>query len=228
MFHKIISAIGLGVLGIDPITAVYLLSMGIRKEKKSRITLFFLTFALFSVLGGAVLAAVFGATAVEYLKRILPNDNSPIWAVLEFAISIVIFVWVIRKLVCKNRKAEDKKKNAIVGSWVKYFTTGFVFAVTCLTDPTYYAIILMGGETGNFFSAILLFTIWFLVSQFMAVIVYIAYQLNLLNKLTSFVNRLKEKQFKHLVKILYLLLLITAVVLLVDTGYYLFFGKYLF
>ena len=86
----------------------------------------------------------------------------------------------------------------------------------------------MGGETGNFFSAILLFTIWFLVSQFMAVIVYIAYQLNLLNKLTSFVNRLKEKQFKHLVKILYLLLLITAVVLLVDTGYYLFFGKYLF
>lgn len=28
MVHKIISTIGLGILGIDPITAVYMISMG--------------------------------------------------------------------------------------------------------------------------------------------------------------------------------------------------------
>ena len=31
MIHKAISTIGLGVLGIDPFTAVYRLSMGLRK-----------------------------------------------------------------------------------------------------------------------------------------------------------------------------------------------------
>ena len=31
MIHKIISTIGLGILGIDPITAIVVLSMGIKK-----------------------------------------------------------------------------------------------------------------------------------------------------------------------------------------------------
>ena len=50
MIHKLISTIGLGILGVDPFTAVYLLSMGLRQEKKSNITLFFLSYAGFSVL----------------------------------------------------------------------------------------------------------------------------------------------------------------------------------
>ena len=33
MIHKLISTIGLGILGVDPFTAVYLLSMGLRQEK---------------------------------------------------------------------------------------------------------------------------------------------------------------------------------------------------
>ena len=50
MIHKILSTFGLGILGIDPITAVYLLSMGLRNEKKTKITLFFLSFAGFRFL----------------------------------------------------------------------------------------------------------------------------------------------------------------------------------
>ena len=46
MLHKLLNTVGLGVLGIDPITAVYLLSMSLRKEKNSKITLFFLSFAV--------------------------------------------------------------------------------------------------------------------------------------------------------------------------------------
>lgn len=44
MIHKILSTFGLGILGIDPITAVYLLSMGLRNEKKTKVTLFFFVF----------------------------------------------------------------------------------------------------------------------------------------------------------------------------------------
>ena len=58
MIHKAVSTIGLGILGVDPFTAVYLLSMGLRKEKQSNIAVFFLSYAGGSVLIGAVLSAV--------------------------------------------------------------------------------------------------------------------------------------------------------------------------
>ena len=58
MIHNMLSTFGLGILGIDPITAVYLLSMGLRNEKKTKITLFFLSFAGFSIFVGAGLATI--------------------------------------------------------------------------------------------------------------------------------------------------------------------------
>ena len=99
----------------------------------------------------------------------------------------------------------------------------------CIRDsPTYYAVILLGGESNNFLSAILLLTIWFLVSQFMAVIVYIANQMNLLKKLVKWVDRLKEKGLKTVVHVCYIILLVVSFGLLLDSGYYLVAGKYLF
>ena len=228
MIHKIISAIGLGILGVDPITAVYLVSMGLRKEKKSNITLFFLSYAGFSVFIGAVLSTIFGNTAVDILKSMVPGDNSPFWAVLEFAVSVFILVWVLRRLFNVGKKKEEKEKKAVSGTWIKYLSTGFVFAISCFTDPTYYAVILMGGEAGNLFAATLLLTIWFAVSQFMALIAYAANSLNLLEKLVAFVDKLKEKKIKPITYALYAVLVIIAIVLLVDIGFYLFDGRYLF
>ena len=105
---------------------------------------------------------------------------------------------------------------------------GFVFAVTSFTDPTYYAVILLAGETNNLFLATLLITIWFLVSQFMAVIVYIANQVNLLSKLTAYIEKLKKKKMKVITHIVFAILIIIAVLLIIDSGFYLFNGKYLF
>lgn len=228
MMHRIISTIGLGILGVDPITAVYLLSMGLRKEKKSNITLFFFSYAGFSVLIGAVLSAIFGNTAVDILKSIMPGDNSPFWAILEFAVSVFILIWVLRRLFSASKKKEEKEKQAVSGTWVKYLSTGFAFAISCFTDPTYYAVILLGGETGNFLTATLLLTIWFAVSQFMTLIVYAANSLNLLEKLAAFVDKLKAKRIKPITYALYAVLVIIAIVLLVDIGFYLFGGRYLF
>lgn len=228
MIHKVISTIGLGILGVDPFTAVYLLSMGLRKEKKSNIAFFFLSYAGFSVLIGAVLSAIFGTAAVDILKSMMPEDNSPFWAILEFAVSVFILMWVLRRLFSVSKKKEETEKKAVNGTWIKYLSTGVVFAISCFTDPTYYAVILLGGETGNFLTATLLLTIWFVVSQFMALIVYTANSLNLLDKLVAFVDKLKEKKIKPITYALYAVLVIIAIVLLVDTGFYLFDGRYLF
>ena len=202
--------------------------MGLRKEKKSNITLFFFSYAGFSVLIGAVLSAIFGNTAVDILKSIMPGDNSPFWAILEFAVSVFILIWVLRRLFSASKKKEEKEKQAVSGTWVKYLSTGFAFAISCFTDPTYYAVILLGGETGNFLTATLLLTIWFAVSQFMTLIVYAANSLNLLEKLAAFVDKLKAKRIKPITYALYAVLVIIAIVLLVDIGFYLFDGRYLF
>jgi len=158
----------------------------------------------------------------------MPGDDSPFWAILKFGISVFILVWVMRKILNKGKKKEEKKKAAISGGLFKYVTTGFVFAIASFTDPTFYAVIIMGGESGSFFIAALLLTIWFIVSQFMAVIIYIAIELNMLNRLIVIVDKLKEKKLPIITKIFYLMLLAIAIALLVDTGFYLFNGKYLF
>ena len=228
MIHKVISTIGLGILGVDPFTAAYLLSMGLRKERKSNMAIFFLSYAGFSVLIGAVLSAAFGTAAVDILKSMVPGDDSPFWAVLEFTASVFILVWVLRKLFGVRRKKEETEMKPVHGNWIKYLSAGVVFAISCFTDPTYYAVILLGGETGNFLTATLLLTIWFVVSQFMALIVYAANSFNLLDRLVAFVDQLKGKKIKPIAYAFYAVFVLVAIVLLVDTGFYLFGGRYLF
>lgn len=227
MLHKIITTLGLGILGVDPFTAIYLLSMGLRKENKQKISLFFLSFALFSVLIGAVLAAVFGAAAVDVLKRYMPGDESPFWALLDFVISILILAWVLRKFFVSPKEKQGEKKTAISGNAFKYLTTGFVFAITSFSDPTYYAVILIGGESHNFFIAAMLLSLWFIVSQFMAIIVYFAIEFNSLKKLTEFIDRLKQRNMKGFSYFLYTVMIAVSIALLTDSGYYMIFGKYL-
>lgn len=227
MVHTIISTIGLGILGVDPITAVYMLSMGLRKDSKSKISLFWFSFMGFSILIGAVLATIFGVSAVEILQNLTPEDDSPLWAVLEFALSLIVVIFVIRKIFYKPKKA-DKEKKIVEGSSYRYLFTGFMFSITCFTDPTYYAVILLGGESNNLLTATLLLTLWFLVSQFMAVIVYTANQMNLLNKLVERIDRLKGQKFKKAIHVFYMILFVIALLLLIDSGHYLIVGKYLF
>lgn len=227
MIHKIISTVGLGILGIDPFTAVYMMTMGLRKDKKSKISLFWFSFMGFSILIGAVLAAIFGESAVEILKSITPEDDSPFWAILQFVVSLVIIIYMIRKLFFKKKKTEDKKEIK-KGSAFEYLFIGFIFAVTCFTDPTYYAVILIGGESQNFLTATLLLTVWFLVSQFMAVIVYVANQMNLLKRLIEWIEKIKQKDFSIVKNIIYVILIAIAIGLMVDSGCYLITGNYLF
>lgn len=228
MLHKLLNTVGLGVLGIDPITAVYLLSMSLRKEKNSKITLFFLSFAGSSIFAGVGLATFLGVTAAGVLERIMPGDNSPVWAALEFSISIFILTWVLKRVFKKTEKTKDQKNDILRESNLKYIFTGFVFAISSFTDPTFYAVILMGGESGNAVIATVLVSIWFAVSQFMAITVYIAHKLNLVNQLTRFLEKIRNPKLKIFTRLFYSILVCLALALMIDTGYYLFVGRYLF
>lgn len=62
----------------------------------------------------------------------------------------------------------------------------------------------------------------------MALIVYSANGLNLLDKLAALVDKLKAKNIKPVAYTIYAVLALIAIALLIDTGFYLFDGRYLF
>lgn len=227
MIHRIVSAFGLGVVGIDPITAFYILSMGLRKEKKANMASFMLSFVFFSVVPGAALSVLFGTKAVNLIKSVLPSDESPFWAYLEFAVSLVILMWVIKRFVKKDKKQADKT-SITSGSALKYAVTGFGFAIAAYTDPTYYAVMLLGGEAANFLSAVILLAIWLFISQSPAMIVYSAVELTCLGKLVELIDKAKNSRLMRSKHVFYILLIIITALLIADSGAYLFNGNYLF
>lgn len=227
MIHKIISAMGLGVLGIDPVTAIFILSMGLRKDKKIKITSFFLSFSLFSILFGAIISSIFGASVFDFINNLIPTDDSDIWVFIEIGILIIILLWIFKRIFIKG-KNEKKEEKQINGGIIKYITTGFIFALTCFTDPTYYAVIVIGSDTKNFLIITLLIAIWFFISQFMTVIAYLSVEFNFINKLTNKIDKFKNKYQKVFSLCFNIILIVIALFLLIDLILYLCLGKYLF
>lgn len=230
MLRRIISAVGLGLLGIDPFTAFYILTLGLRKEKQMNISLFMGTFAAVSILPAAMLSVTFGSVAADYLQRVIPEDNSPIWAALELAVSIAMAAWVIRKKFVKGGKEKRNKEESCAGagSALKCITTGALFAIAAFTDPTYYAVMLLGGETRSFFASLLYLSIWLLVSQSPAFVAYFASQFHLLHKLTDAIDRMQRGRLGEVKHAFYAVMAVVALTLFVDSGAYLFMGEYLF
>ena len=227
MIHRMLNTIGLGVLGIDPITAVYMMSMRLRGERKSRVALFFLSFAVSTILVGTVLAASMGAAAADALQSILPDDDSRFWAIAEFAVSIVILIWVAKRVFAGPKRKKKQPREAVRGGALGHIAVGFVFAITSFTDPTFYAVMLIGGESRSVVTAALLLALWFVVSQCLAMVVYIAIQCNRLDALAARLDEWKARNLTMSNRVLHGALIGIAILLTADATAYLSTGEYL-
>lgn len=229
MLKYIMGAAGLGVLGFDLFTAFYLLSLCLHGEKRANLGVFMLTFVLGSLLPGAALSSTLGSAAVDWIKSVIPEDNSPFWAAAELVIALAIASWAIRKARAQNNvKEREKEERGSGGSTLKCFAVGAVFAAAAFTDPTYYAAMLLGGETKSFGLALLVLSIWLGVSQCMAFVVCFANRLNLLHRLTVAVDKLKSGKFQKAKNVFYAAMAAAAALLLADSGLYMLAGEYLF
>ena len=222
-----LNTIGLGVLGIDPITAAYMMSMRLRGERKSRITWFFLSFAIFTILVGTVLAASMGAAAAVFLQSILPDDGSRFWAIAELAVSVVILLWVARRVFAGPKREKKQPREAGRGGALGHIAVGFVFAITSFSDPTFYAVMLIGGESRSVVTAALLLALWFAVSQCLAMVVYAAIQCDRLDALVARLDKWKARNLTLFNRALHGALIAIAILLAVDASAYMFTGVYL-
>ena len=227
MIHRMLNTIGLGVLGIDPITAVYMMSMRLRGEGKSRVAVFFLSFAISTILVGTALAASMGAAAAGFLQSVLPDDGSRFWAIAELAVSVVILLWVARRGFAGPKREKKQPREAVRGGALGHMVMGFVFAVTSFTDPTFYAVMLIGGESRSVVTAALLLALWFVVSQCLAMVVYAAIQCNRLDALAARLDKWKARNLTMLNRVLHGVLIVVAILLTADATAYLSTGGYL-
>ena len=227
MTHRMLNTIGLGVLGIDPLTAVYMMSMRLRGERKSRVALFFLSFAGSTILVGTVLAASMGAAAAGFLQSILPDDGSRFWAIAELAVSIIILVWVTKRVFAGSGREKKQPREAVRGGALGHIAVGFVFAITSFTDPTFYAVMLIGGESRSVVTAALLLALWFVVSQCLSMVVYIAIQCNRLDALVARLDEWKARNLTMSNRVLHGALIGIAILLTADATAYLSTGEYL-
>ena len=227
MIHRMLNTIGLGVLGIDPITAVYMMSMRLRGERKSRITWFFLSFAIFTILVGTVLAASMGAAAADYLQSVLPDDGSRFWAIAELAVSVIILLWVAKRVFAGPKREKKQPREAGRGGALGHIAVGFVFAITSFTDPTFYAVMLIGGESRSVVTAALLLALWFVVSQCLSMVVYIAIQCNRLDALAARLDEWKARNLTMFNRVLHGVLIVVAILLTADATAYWLTGGYL-
>ena len=227
MIHRMLNTIGLGVLGVDPITAVYIMSMRLRGERKSRVALFFLSFAGSTILVGTVLAASMGAAAAGFLQSILPDDGSRFWAIAELAVSIIILVWVSKRVFAGPKREKKQPREAVRSGALGHIAVGFVFAITSFTDPTFYAVMLIGGESRSVVTAALLLALWFVVSQCLSMVVYIAIQCNRLDVLAARLDEWKARNLTMFNRVLHGVLIVVAILLTADATAYWLTGGYL-
>lgn len=218
--QALLSIIGLGFLGIDPIAAILAASAMAAHAQKHKILLFTLSFLLGTTLMG-VLLSLLGQNAIDYIQSFIPSDISPLWSILNLTVIAAIIVWLLIRFLRRNapKKPDKKRKSLVGGSW-QFIAAGLLFALSSLTDPTFYAVIVIAAGTHNVFAMAGLHLLWISISQLPLLIVVTAYYLNAHKNLLVYVDKAWKAHKQKAMLMLYAAAIILALVLLADTIVY--------
>lgn len=220
--------VALGLLGIDPIGALLIISALMAGARRYRVLIFTATFIGGTVLLGTVLSLL-GQGAIDYLQSFIPHSTSPLWAILSLAVIVAIIAWLTVRYMRRHSPAKKKvhKKPLLDSTW-QFTVTGLVFALSALTDPTFYAVIVLAAETHNPIVMAGLHFTWISISQIPLLAVVAAYLFNIHKPFIKATKKLWKKHKNTLWLILYAAAITLAVALLVDIGAFIATGNYLF
>lgn len=226
--QTLLSVIGLGFLGLDPVAAA-LVYPAISAHVKRRKLLLFLIAFLLGTTGFGLLLSLIGQEAVDYIQSLMPGDLSPLWAVLNLIIVLVIIVWISARYIRRDKKRLAKKhrwSKYLQGSGWRFVIVGLVFAFSALTDPTFYAVVMIAAETHNAVAMAGLHFLWITISQIPLLALVAAYYLGLHKKLVRTTTKLWKRHRNKAGSALYIAAISVAVLLLIDVVVYIVSGNY--
>ncbi len=225
--QTIYGILGLGLLGIDPLGAIVASTAIAAKVKKSRVLLFGLTYFSGTVIIGVVMS-ILGQEAIDFVQSFIPDDFSPAWAILNLLIVLIISGWLLIRFLKRNKPKKTPKKKTLLGGVWQIIAVGLIFAASSLTDPTFYAVIILAAESHNILSMIGLHLLWVCVCQLPLILITGAYYLNIHQKLLSKSAKLWRLHRQKFIVVLYLIAILICLLLLADSAVYLVSGQYMF
>jgi hypothetical protein len=226
MLDALITALGLGIAGIDPLGAVLLMTAIASQFTRSKIIFFNVLVLVSAVLVGTILSVV-GASFLSNINDIFPENTSSVWVYVNLLIAAVTTVWLIRRYLNRNKPKNNKSTKKLGSSYYAIAVTAVLFGAGSVFDPTFLAAISLAAQTNNLATIVAMHTIWIITSQIMLFVLFIAY---LNGKHEKVITYSREQYTKHkslLQNVLYVAAIGVIIVLIADSISYLVSGNYL-
>jgi hypothetical protein len=227
MINAFLTAIGLGIAGVDPLGALLLMSAITAGMSSLKIKLFTITVFVSTILTG-VLLSFLGTGIIERLKGSLPGESSGVWLYVNIAIAVVIIVWLVRKARHKPTPDTKKDRKSLQGNSLTVFTVALLFGVGAIFDPTFLANISFAAQTENAATVIIMHTLWITISQIMLFALFIAYLFGKHEKLVLKSRSLWKRHRKLFSNIIFGAGVLAVILLLADSLNFLLSGNYFF
>lgn len=164
MAALLLAALALGVAGLDPLGA--LLIAGALAGGASRAGV-----CAFTAAAGATTVTIGTAFSVAIkpaLDRLgsLPTVPEDVWLLIDTILVVLLLLWGIRR-VRRGAPGEASSRGARRMTGIPMLIgTGVVFALSALTDPAFYAVVVvLAGRGEPVWLAMVALAIWFAVSQ---------------------------------------------------------------
>ncbi len=223
----LVNIIGLGLLGLDPVAAIMVASAIAVGTTRSKIFLFTLVFLLGTTFLGVALSMM-GQTAIDFLQAFIPDHLSPLWAILNLIIIIVIIAWLTTHFVQRTHPKPDKPPRKTLASTWQCVSAALLLALSALSDPTFYAVIVIAAKMHTVFAMAVIHFLWILISQIPLIVVVGAYHLNAHKTLLHYSARIWTMHQQKIMLTMHIAAIMIALLLLAETVFYVVSGQYFF
>lgn len=226
----------LGLAGFDPMGALIIIAALSMNMSKKQIGLFAAITFIGTVLVGVIVSQVLGI-GVTYISELINNIPDIAYMWIGFAIGFLLLEWFVERIFFKKKsKAKEEKKETFFAKYLKkgMFTLGVLFAVLALSDPSFLTLIALSRHSNNLLEVILANCTWITISQLPIFVLTIAIMLNKHEKIIAyfkdkFSNNPKIEKIKMALSVLLSgIILVSGLIMLLDSGCYLIKGHWMF
>lgn len=225
MIELVLTALGLGVAGLDPTKALLAagaLSGGARKQD---VTLYGLVSIVGTIVSGTVLSLVLGPRIAE-LDWTLFVPTDPVIATLEVGLGLGFLIWGLVRI--QNSAAHTSSSRVSHGTSLPALVGfGLFFALTAFIDPAFASLIVVASRETSLWSVVAAHSVWILISQAPLIVIIGAI---LCGKHETVVSEFqcRWRQIRPTVRrVVTVALFVAATILLSDAGWWFFTGKFL-
>lgn len=155
------AAIGLAIVGLDPMGALVAIGALAGGARDRSVVAFGLTVIVVTAAFGTALSLLVGARLAEIDWRVLDTGHA-FWATGEAAAGMALLAWALRRRHWPATAAAPAQRGqgglALIG-------TGVLFGLGAIIDPTFVALVVLAGRQGSLIEAGVAHLMWILVSQ---------------------------------------------------------------